>query len=183
MAALIICPGMHSPRWTETLKGQLKGGELWPSAEHYVFPHHPQQAWSAHALRDWLGATVALGSPLVFLGFSAGCVAAIAAAWAYQQGQDYPVEAVIALDGWGVPLAGQFATYRLSHDRYTHITGALWGQGDRAFYADPPVTHQQLWQAPQQVWGWAGGGSGTYTTALQFLAQCLAPYHGNAGGR
>jgi hypothetical protein len=200
MVALIICPGMHDPQWTATLSNQLRSGTLWPAANHYVFPHHSQLAWSAHALRTWLGTTVALGTPLVFLGFSAGCVAAITAAWTCQHRRDYPVEAVIALDGWGVPLVGPFTTYRLSHDRYTHITGAWCGPGDQSFYAEPAVPHQQLWQAPQRVWGWttarpvavkSGSDQGArephpkqpsprashqYMTALQFLRQCLSDY-------
>lgn len=181
MTTLIICPGMHDPLWTETLRWQLDHGELWPSA-YDVFPLHQRWAWSPHTLRLWLEATVELGSPLVFMGFSAGCVAAISAAWACQHRADYPVEAVIALDGWMVPLVGPFATYRLSHDRYTHITGALWGRGDQDFYADPAVTHPQLWQSPHQVWGWAGGAPGEttrqYMTALQFLRQCLCGHGG-----
>ncbi|NJN21971.1 MAG: hypothetical protein HC812_13305 [Leptolyngbya sp. RL_3_1] len=190
MAILIVCPGMHDPQWTAPLSEQLRTGALWPGAKHYIFPHHPHWAWSPHALRTWLGTTVALGSPLVFLGFSAGCVAAIATAWACQYQRDYPVEAVIALDGWGVPLVGPFATYRLSHDRYTHVTGAWLGPGDQSFYAEPAVPHQQLWQAPQRVWGWgtanptaaiSGLGQGVgvphrYMTALQFLGQCLSDY-------
>lgn len=176
MTALILCPGMHDPQWTAFLQDQLSQGRLWRAGQYYCFPHHPRQAWSAHALGRWLEKTVALGTPLVFLGFSAGCVGAIATAWGCQRQGNYPVKAVIALDGWGVPLAGAFATYRLSHDRYTHLTGGFWGVGDRAFYAEPAVPHPRLWQAPQQVWGWSGGVKKEYLTALQFLERCLGQY-------
>lgn len=176
MTALILCPGMHVPQWTAFLTDQLSHGSLWPAGQHYCFPDHPLQAWSAHALGQWLEKTVEPGTPLVFLGFSAGCVGAISTAWECQHRGHYPVKAVIACDGWGVPLAGPFATYRLSHDRYTHLTGGFWGWGDRAFYAEPAVPHPQLWQAPHLVWGWAEGGNREYMTALQFLARCLGQH-------
>ncbi|MGD1907168.1 MAG: hypothetical protein ACFB0C_14385 [Leptolyngbyaceae cyanobacterium] len=176
MTALILCPGVHDPGWTAGLMACLRQGDLWPSGKMHRFFPPGQRAWSAYALRRWLEATVEGGTPLVFLGFSAGCVAAISTAWACHHQGTYPVQAVIALDGWGVPLGGPFATYRLSHDRYTHLTGGLLGQGDRAFYGEPAVPHAQLWQAPEQVWGWSTRDQPEYITAAQFLAQCLATH-------
>ncbi|HEY9879985.1 MAG TPA: hypothetical protein V6D29_16140 [Leptolyngbyaceae cyanobacterium] len=91
--------------------------------------------------------------PVVFLAFSAGCVGAIAAAhhWHYLGGT---VGAFFAVDGWGVPLAAPFPVHRLSHDRFTHDTSRFLGSGHTDFYADPAVSHLELWKRFSQVQGW-----------------------------
>lgn len=90
---------------------------------------------------------------LIIISFSAGVVGAISAAWGWQL-MGGKIEALIAFDGWGVPLVGNFPIYRISHDYFTHWSSSLLGKGDKSFYADPPVNHLDLWRSPQQVIGW-----------------------------
>jgi len=100
------------------------------------------------------------------------------------------VKAVIAFDGWGVPLLGNFPIHRISHDRFTDWSSTLWGRNDSSFYAEPDVAHLDLWRSPQTAQGWtnealdsaptarlAGGGQKQYsTTAAQFLKHLLIQY-------
>jgi len=100
-----------------------------------------------------MSAAVNQHGPLLFIAFSAGVVGAIAAARQWQRwgGQ---VKALLALDGWGVPLYGGFPIHRLSHDHFTHWSSALLGGGPESFYAEPAVPHQELWRSPHCVQGW-----------------------------
>lgn len=89
------------------------------------------------------------------------------------------IKALIALDGWGVPLGGNFPIYRLSHDSFTHWSSALLGGGTESFYADPPVEHLELWRSPQTTKGWwnhqtpTGLKTATPTTAALFILEIL----------
>ena len=85
------------------------------------------------------------------IAFSAGVVGAsqLALIWQRLGGQ---VACLIALDGWGVPLWGDFPIYRLSHDEFTYRT-SHWLGGQSHFWATPSVEHLQLWAAPSQVRG------------------------------
>lgn len=98
--------------------------------------------------------------PTIFVGFSAGVIGAAIAA-GLRQHQGNPVAALVAIDGWGVPLAlPGIPIYRLSHDRFTHVTSG-WGESRQGrFYCDPPVAHTDLWRSPQQAWGWCDRGPG-----------------------
>ena len=178
---LVICPGAHPQQWTLNFLNQLDA--YLPAGERLrqVFPAPQVAPWSAHALRQFLESQVEPTTPLLFIAFSAGCVAAMGVAryWTEQGGH---VQAVIALDGWGVPVAAPFDTYRLSHDEFTHQTSTWLGSGITDFYADPPVSHQALWCCPAQVNGWQVNHrspvakSQTPTTALAFLMNCLERY-------
>lgn len=92
--------------------------------------------------------------PTLFVGFSAGVIGAATAATLWQQ-QGNTVAALVAIDGWGVPLiSAGFPVYRLSHDRFTHLTSG-WGEPwQERFYCDPPVEHLELWRSPDRAWGW-----------------------------
>ncbi|MEG3435496.1 hypothetical protein V0288_00035 [Pannus brasiliensis CCIBt3594] len=112
--------------------------------------------------------------PLIAIGFSAGVVTAMANAtlWRAFGGK---VEALFALDGWGVPLVGNFPIYRLSHDYFTHWSSLFLGGGAENFYADPPADHLTLWSDPDRVAGWSDvAGTLDRTTALTFLSDRLA---------
>ncbi|MEL6382891.1 MAG: hypothetical protein AAFQ89_10535 [Cyanobacteria bacterium J06626_18] len=184
--SLVVCPGAHPLTWTQAFLRQLD--ESFPERRlvRHVFPAHEQSPWSAYALRLFLeSVAIAPTDPLIFIAFSAGCVAAAGVAndWV-AQGRPTPV--VIALDGWGVPLPHTFPSYRLSHDRFTHETSAWLGSGNASFYADPPVSHQQLWCNPAKVRGRQVGRFpvsehpiGLPTTALQFLAVCVGQHFGH----
>jgi hypothetical protein len=175
---LFICPGIHDIQLTESLLQTLKTKvEL---NEPLIFPSQNYPAFSAfHVLRFLQQARErSQANSVLFLGFSAGVVGAIGAAWLWQQNGG-EVAAFIALDGWGVPLFGNFPIYRLSHDEFSHWSSALLGGGKQSFYADPPVKHLDLWRSPARVEGWAVTHArgmpeiASKTTAATFLATLL----------
>jgi len=146
---IVVCPGFHSPALTREFL-QVLG---WYDC---VVP--PEQL----SPLDGLGIYQQLQDrqPALFVGFSAGVIGAAIAAELWQQ-QGNTVLGLIAIDGWGVPLIStSFPTYRLSHDRFTHVTSG-WGEfGQGRFYCDPPATHLDLWRSPRQAWGWCDRGPG-----------------------
>jgi hypothetical protein len=97
----IICPGIHDPAATQVFVAHL------PLDDYLIFPTDRHPAFSGVHLWQFLQGQKNLSDPLTFLSFSAGVVAAIAAAqfWQFAGGR---VEKMIALDGWGVPLWGNF---------------------------------------------------------------------------
>lgn len=187
---LVICPGIHEPELTQSFltgivceisteaRSPLKCENL------LIFPTQNYPAVSAFHIIQMLSdrfSNPRFTSPLVFIGFSAGVVGAIGAAWGWQL-LGGSVKALIALDGWGVPLVGNFPIYRLSHDYFTHWSSAALGSGQDSFYADPPVSHLELWRSPQAVAGWrvhsvmAKSQPRSYTTAAQFMTMLLENY-------
>ncbi|MDJ0704602.1 MAG: hypothetical protein QNJ46_15065 [Leptolyngbyaceae cyanobacterium MO_188.B28] len=185
---VIICPGVHGPELTESCLQSLT--QYFPNlAQALVFPSHSQPAFSPFHLLQFLQqqtlspnhSTPATDLPLTFLSFSAGVAGAIGAAsvWRRWGGQ---ITAFIALDGWGVPLIGDFPIHRASHDEFTHWSSALLGSGEDSFYADPPVPHLDLWRSPHSVAGWRihktahGREIRTSTTAAAFIATLLRRY-------
>jgi hypothetical protein len=173
---IVICPGSHPRCWTDQFVAALlhQAPHLHPHL--WVSPATANTAWSAHILQQHWRAAGRPRSPLVIVAFSAGCVAAIAAAHDWGR-QGHTVTAILALDGWGVPMAGPFAVHRLSHDFVTHISTTWPGQGHH-FYADPAVDHDLLWRSPQQVTGRQTGtmpdqAQPPSLTALDFLVQRL----------
>ncbi len=186
---VIICPGMHDRSATHMFVAALQGRLDSVGADQFTlltFPADRYPAYSAwHILRflheqlgrycpdDWLQ------TPLVLIGFSAGVVGAMGAAIGWQ-GLGGTVKALIAIDGWGVPLAGSFPLHRLSHDYFTHWSSALLGQGEDSFYADPDVAHLDLWRSPETARGWwisaSGAHARTLTNAASFLTALLARY-------
>ncbi|BAC88110.1 hypothetical protein [Gloeobacter violaceus] len=111
------------------------------------------------------------GCSVVVIAFSAGVVGAAAALQrSYLVGAGITIEALIALDGWLVPLFHAFPIYRLSHDAFTHRTSLPFGMGRTNFFADPAVAHLDLWTAPNRVVGWqVTGNTRVPTTALAFI--------------
>lgn len=147
---------------------------------YLIFPTEDYPAFSAFHILQFLQKRIKRveENPLIFLSFSAGAVGAMGAARIWQQ-EGGRVQAFIALDGWGVPLLGNFPFYRLSHDRFTHWSSALLGRGEESFYADPEVEHLTLWQMPHRVTGWrvqycdGGREVRSQTTAAAFLATLI----------
>ena len=178
---LIICPGVHDRLLTDHFLQQCD----FPSTEIIlVFPADRKPAYCPLSILQYLQAhlTPTPDNPLIFISFSAGVVGAIAAAWSWQQ-LGGNVKAFIALDGWGVPLFGNFPIHRVSHDYFTHWSSALLGQGRDSFYADPPVDHLQLWSHPRTT---RGDRVTTHnflvsrksTTAAEFIAHLYRQYLG-----
>lgn len=88
---------------------------------------------------------------LTFIAFSAGVIGAIIAGNLWQK-YGGKVNKLLAFDGWGIPLISDFPCYRISHDYITHLS--YFGGEKNAFYCYPSVSHQQLWQNPQNIKGW-----------------------------
>ncbi|MBW4563689.1 MAG: hypothetical protein KME32_21605 [Mojavia pulchra JT2-VF2] len=157
--SIIICPGIHDPALTKSfILGCLDPDSRSSIAANLddvlVFPEQGFLTLSAlhilQFLRDRVGDK--LESPVIFISFSAGVVGAILAAcsWRLLGGN---VKAFIAIDGWGVPLWGDFPIHRISHDYFTHWSSSLLGSGQNNFYAEPAVDHLSMWRSPQTVQG------------------------------
>ena len=186
---LVICPGIHDPKLTDRFLAGLS--EVWGDAEPRqntqtfypvkIFPAHKHPPFSALDILHFLCNQQLAGESLVFVSFSAGVAGAIGAAWMWQQ-IGGKVGAFFALDGWGVPLGGNFPIHRISHDRFTHWSSAILGGGGDSFDADPPIAHLDLWRQPQTAQGWQIGktGDGTETakpaTAATSLVHLLKHY-------
>ena len=178
---LIICPGIHPPELTESFVAGLQLDRICQSEDILIVPAKDYPVYSGwHILqfvRDQLPTCPPAHPPtcpLIFISFSAGVVGAIAAGTAWRR-MGGTVKAFIALDGWGVPLFGDFPIYRVSHDEFTHWSSALLGSGEESFYADPGVGHLELWRAPQTARGWwvKREGERELSTAAEFLAGVL----------
>ena len=173
---IIICPGIHDRALTESF---LQGLEL--PAPAMIFPASGYSPVSA--VQVWQFLTDNIGEPgresdaIISICFSAGVVGAIGAAWQWQMWGG-KVKACFALDGWGVPLLGNFPIHRLSHDYFTHWSSRLLGTGENSFYANPPVAHLELWREPDTVSGWwqLPDGNAQRTTASEFLTTLLQRY-------
>ncbi|MGQ4646720.1 hypothetical protein [Lyngbya aestuarii] len=187
-SSLVICPGSHNPQLTQDFLEALhcqEQGNLSNSWTHnlLIFPTQNYPAYSPIHILEFLRQRVdSERSPIVFIGFSAGVAGAIGAAWGWQLSGG-KVKALIAVDGWGVPLSGNFPIHRISHDYFTHWSSALLGNGEDSFYADPAIEHLQLWQKPDFCEGWwvrpARGGipeQRTFTTAARLIMHLLQRY-------
>ncbi|MBN3959654.1 hypothetical protein [Nostoc sp. NMS8] len=196
--SIIICPGIHEPELTESFRVGLldlvSHGAIpavsYANAPNYgnilIYPGKDVSVLSAlhilQFLRDCL--TGSLKSPIIFISFSAGVVGAIGAAhlWQLLGGR---VKAFIAIDGWGVPLQGNFPIHRMSHDYFTHWSSCLLGSGQNNFYADPAVDHLSIWKSPQTVQGcWVDSSIEIIPpkgrlTAAEFLLMLLKRYEAN----
>ena len=179
--SVLICPGFHSPQLTQNfLEGlQLPESQYLPT-NWLIFPTQDYLPVSPMDILTFLQkheGNPAQASPVVFISFSAGVVGAMLAAIAWQQ-QLGKVKAFFALDGWGVPLAGDFPRHRLSHDYFTHWSSQPLGAGKDSFYAEPAVEHLELWRSPQTVVGWwiKGSGCRVRCSAAKFLTMFLSKY-------
>ncbi|MFB2897395.1 hypothetical protein ACE1CI_31135 [Aerosakkonemataceae cyanobacterium BLCC-F50] len=179
--SLIICPGIHEPKLTESFLTGLQLKDNQKRQDILIFPIEDDPAYSSGHILQFLCQNHSLTSPIAIISFSAGVVGAIGAAWGWQL-LGGEVKAFIALDGWGVPLTGSFPIHRLSHDYFTHWSSALLGSGEDSFWAEPSVEHLELWRQPQTVVGWwihspnDKSEQKTQTTAAQFLVMLLERY-------
>jgi hypothetical protein len=188
---IIICPGIHAPELTKSFIQGCLNQDNAKAVDILIYPGQGYLTLSTfhilHFLCDRLGApsdrlSNKLESPLIFLCFSAGVIGGIGAATAWQLLGGH-VQAFIAIDGWGVPLAGNFPIHRLSHDHYTHWTSAYLGMGEDNFYADPAVDHLSMWHSPQSVPGkWVNPSVSfspiqNYLSVSEFLNLLLERYN------
>lgn len=194
---IIICPGIHDPELTNSfLSGWLNqfSDNLIDQnpVNVLIYPESGFLTLSAfhilQFLRDRFGDT--LKSPVIFISFSAGVVGAIVAAssWQLLGGN---VKAFIAVDGWGMPLFGDFPIHRMSHDYFTHWSSSLLGSGQDNFYAEPAVDHLSMWEylttsrtasTPQIIQGWwvnpsiLGSPPASRLSSAEFLQMLLKRY-------
>ena len=177
---VIICPGIHASELTDSFVcsvattancNHLRSITLNSGAEKpknqvnqiniptnrdlqwLVLPTRKYLPYDPVGIYHWLNQPEMLAEELLFIAFSAGVVGGIGAAIALQQ-QGVKIKAFIAIDGWGVPLWGDFPVYRFSHDYFTHWSSAILGTGQASFYADPPVAHLTIWRSPETCQGW-----------------------------
>lgn len=159
---IVLCPGMHPPQLTDRFITSV------PIPSPLVIDSDRTPVYSPHHILPHLPT-----SPILFIAFSAGVVGAIGAARLYHQ-QGGTVRGLIAIDGWGVPLFGDFPIHRMSHDRFTDWSSALLGSGKENFYANPAVEHLTMWSAPDTVLGI--GAEGKSIVAAQFIAELIERY-------
>lgn len=183
---LLICPGYHPPALTHDFLQSLLA-HLTPARSLDLSPdcssgRSPERLWVLPIGASPLGLPWLLSSPqapqlaqpLSVIAFSAGVVAAypLLMAWKGLGGTGR----LIAVDGWGMPLPGDLAIYRISHDHWTHRTTYLPSPAESRgyFYCQPAVDHLTLWQLPQLSQGMGDLGTGVAPmTALEFICGAL----------
>lgn len=172
MPICCICPGFADRSATEQfLAATWK--PAWPQ---------PLVIWEATYQGDRVLEALRAIDPqraIGLIGFSAGVVAALGAAQAWQR-RGGRVRAVFAWDGWGVALPGGLPIYRFSHDQWTHRSSAWLGPGRAQFWADPPLAHQAFWRSPDRAWGWwsVPDRAPSRTTAATMLQTYLQGWYG-----
>ncbi|MDJ0576682.1 MAG: hypothetical protein QNJ65_16130 [Xenococcaceae cyanobacterium MO_234.B1] len=152
--------GMSTKRGLRPAGADREGNKAYPNSiatnpdiQWLVFPTDKHPPYSPLAVYDWLNKPEILTDKLLFIAFSAGVVGGIGAAIALEE-KGVNIKAFIAIDGWGVPLWGNFPLYRFSHDYFTHWSSAILGTGKESFYADPSVEHLAMWRSPETCQGW-----------------------------
>lgn len=180
---IIVCPGIHPSELTESFITQISANKK--TVDILVYPSEGFSSIFGLQIMQFLHNRLEgrLKSPVVFVSFSAGVVGAIQAAHLWQCLGGY-IKGFIAIDGWGVPLWGNFPIHRMSHDYFTHWSSKLLGKGENSFYADPAVDHLEMWGQPQTVQGyWTDSSCGLPTKqhlkATEFLHLILQRYEQN----
>ena len=184
---VVISPGMHEAGLTTSFLSGLS--ELNPdifscssSVKILVYSGEGLKTLSSFHLLYFLFEKIEdMKSPVVFIGFSAGVIGALQGAYLWQilGGR---VKAFIAIDGWGVPLVGNFPIHTISHDYFTHMSLLKLDHGNNNFYAQPAVDHLEIWRSPQSVRGWwvnpkfQNKNSKIYLTLAEFLHMLLKYY-------
>lgn len=184
---IIICPGMHKAELTTSFISGLS--EFNPdifsclsSVKILIYPGEGLKTLSSlHVLSFLFEKIEDVKSPVVFISFSAGVVGGLQAAYLWQM-LGGMVKAFIAIDGWGVPLVGNFPIHTISHDYFTHVSLLDFARGNNNFYAQPAVEHLEIWRSPQSVRGWWVNpkfkikNSKIYLTLAEFLHMLLKHY-------
>ncbi len=165
----VIIPGAE---WSPAAqRANLKFQTYWQrqSQPHWLTCWVPAEipCWHSISIQDYVSTHILDPTlPIIVIAFSAGVVGSLALLHSHR------LAGLIAVDGWCVPLKSSCLMTRLSHDLDTHWNGLLFGGGSAQFYADPFVSHLDLWGDISQVRGWAGY-SRTPVTAGQFLTYSI----------
>lgn len=185
---VVICPGIHPPALTAQFvqATALCNAWIYPAPDSPAYAGDQILRFLLERQQDQAGGKTEPQS-LLLIGFSAGVVGAFTAALLWQA-LGGKVLALLAFDGWGMPLRTAFPVHRFSHDRFTHWSSALLDAGPSqtvSFYADPPVGHLNFWRAPQLTMGWAVSDAGSQgrsqrqfarSNAAQQVRQIIASY-------
>lgn len=178
--SLIICDGIHPPQWTNDFLGSLHNEIIEIKEDNYlVFPsQHP--SYNGQSIYQFIldhHPYPSSSDGLIMIGFSAGVVGALIASGLWQRNGG-KVLALIAIDGWGVPLIANFPIHTISHDYFTHLTLIKFNHNCDSFYADPCVSHEQIWRSPLQTLGWWQRADGTKkrSNAIVLIKDCLEKY-------
>ncbi len=183
---IVICPGIHDPALTQSFIAQLRAARFPEPArlerleQPLIFPTQTSLAYSPVHVLEFLQRHCSIQSALILICFSAGVVGGIGAAWPWQQAGG-KIQAFLALDGWGVPLYGDFPIYRISHDYFTYWSSQLLGAGVESFYADPAVEHLDLWRSPYTTQGWWVQAGQRQRTDAATLINLLLERYGESG--
>ncbi|MGB3508882.1 MAG: hypothetical protein WBA93_06505 [Microcoleaceae cyanobacterium] len=177
---IVICPGMHDRKLTDEF---IKRLFTKCPCNFLLVPTQDYAPYSAIDILNFLWCKKSLNRdvPLLFIAFSAGVVGAVGAAWGWQL-RGGQVKALIAIDGWGMPLSGNFPIYKVSHDYFTHWSWEFLGSGDESFYAYPSVDHLEIWRSPEITKGWwlhknsAGVETASPVTVKEFIKYILEKY-------
>ncbi len=148
--SIVFCPGFHSPSLTENFISSLY---FIPRNNIFILPTEKYPPYDGLHILQLMIKNIKLTQPVLLISFSAGVVGAISSAYLWQI-LGGKITALIAIDGWGVPLISNFPIYRLSHDYFTHWSSNLLGSGKSSFYANPPVAHLQMLTNPDNIKGW-----------------------------
>ncbi|KST61991.1 hypothetical protein [Mastigocoleus testarum] len=184
---VIICPGMHEIDLTKSFISGLSdfNSDIFSclsSVKILIYLGNNLKTLSAFHILNFLFEKIEdMKSPIIFIAFSAGVVGGLQAAylWQFLGGR---VKAFIAIDGWGVPLFGNFPIHTISHDYFTHQSLLRMPGGNNNFYAQPAVEHLEIWRSPQSVRGWWVNPNLTtkstkiYLTVSEFLHMLLKHY-------
>lgn len=170
---ILICPGCHPVHLTASFVQRAIPSDY----PHLILPTTRNSPYSPLDIVEFWQQSKVNPPKLVIIAFSAGVVGAVGAANILTRRQ-IPVQALIAIDGWGVPLWGEFPYHRLSHDYFTHWSSRLLGSGAYSFYADPAVEHLDMWRSPHTVRGWwvKGDRATINLSASEFMQQLLSMY-------
>ncbi len=177
---ILICPGIHDRSFTDRFLETFTQLSI-PVHDLLVLPTEQYPPFSAVHILQFLEGKITLSNRLILMGFSGGVVGAIGTAWGWQL-KGGKVAALFALDGWGVPLGGDFPIHRISHDEFTHWSSGLLGRGRESFYADPPVEHLELWRSLYSITGWQVQSSNNNQVSrrqislIKFLEDLLTQY-------
>ena len=115
ISPIVICPGFQEQELTHSFVNNITN--YFPDLDNLlIFPTDQYPPYSGFHLINYLQEKCKQKSQnLMFIAFSAGVVAAVTAAMQWQ-GEGGKIKGLIAFDGWGVPLLGDFPVYRVSHD-------------------------------------------------------------------
>lgn len=148
---IVICGGFNPINYNVNFVNFLSNYE----ANILVFPTEKYAPYDSLNIVNFLqeNSVNLYENHLIFIAFSAGVVGALGAGRLWQR-KGREVLAILAFDGWGVPLIADFPIHCLSHDVFTHYSSCFWVKNQGHFVAIPTVSHQDIWRSPLSINGY-----------------------------